>query len=83
MHPGLVPGIAVEEQRHQFGVDKVVFGVTAVAIVAFVAWGVVAPESVANVSSAALTWGLLHFGWLFNVLPVSYTHLTLPTNREV
>lgn len=70
MHPGLVPGIAVEEQRHQFGVDKVVFGVTAVAIVAFVAWGVVAPESVANVSSAALTWGLLHFGWLFNVLLV-------------
>ena len=70
MHPGLVPGIAVEEQRHQFGIDKAVFGVTAVAIVAFVVWGVIAPESVANVSSAALTWGLLHFGWLFNVLLV-------------
>ena len=39
MHPGLVPGISVEESRHNFGVDKVVFGVTAAAILAFVIWG--------------------------------------------
>ena len=68
MHPGLVPGIAIEENRYRFGIDKVVFGVTAVAILAFVAWGVTNPQQVAAVSGDMLTWGLRHFGWLFNVL---------------
>lgn len=70
IHPGLVPGIAIEENRYRFGLDKVVFGVTAVAILAFVAWGMTNPQQVADVSSEMLTWGLRHFGWLFNVLLV-------------
>lgn len=40
LHPGLVPGISVDEQRQRFGVDRVVFFTTATIIIAFIAWGV-------------------------------------------
>ena len=39
-------------------------------IIAFVIWGVTSPETVSSVSSAALSWGLENFGWLFNVILV-------------
>lgn len=66
LHPGLVPGISVEEQRNRFGLDKVVFGITAVLMVSFITWGVTSPESVGSVSSTMFTWALEHFGWLLN-----------------
>ena len=68
MHPGLIRGISVEEQRYEFGVDKVVFGVAAGLILAFIAWGVYSPESVSNTASAAFAWGMEHAGWLFNIV---------------
>lgn len=68
MHPGLVPGISVEEQRNRFGVDKLVFGVTAVLIVAFIIWGIAAPDTVGEVAGNALNWGMYNFGWLFNII---------------
>src|SRR5699024_10000747 len=58
LHPGLVPGISVEEQRNTFGIDKIVFSVTAIFIVAFIAWGISSPESVASVSSTAYAWAM-------------------------
>lgn len=70
MHPGLVPGFSVEELKYKFGLDKLVFGVNAVLIIAFVIWGVTSPETVSSVSSTALSWGLENFGWLFNVILV-------------
>ncbi|WP_255468514.1 BCCT family transporter [Corynebacterium sp. LK29] len=70
MHPGLVPGFSVEELKYKFGLDRLVFGVNAVLIIAFVIWGVTSPETVSSVSSAALSWGLENFGWLFNVILV-------------
>jgi choline/carnitine/betaine transport len=66
LHPGLVPGISVEEQRNRFGLDKVVFGITAVLMVSFITWGIASPESVGSVSSTMFTWALEHFGWLLN-----------------
>ncbi|WP_083279305.1 BCCT family transporter [Corynebacterium sp. HMSC05C01] len=71
MHPGLVPGISVEESRHNFSLDKVVFGVTAAAILAFIIWGVTSPEQVGSSASSALSWGLRNFGWLFNIVLVA------------
>lgn len=65
-HPGLVPGIAVDENRHRFGLDAVVFGITAVLVVAFVAWGLLAPASVGAASSAAFGWAMTNAGWLLN-----------------
>lgn len=70
MHPGLVPGISVDEQRYTFGLDKLVFGVNAVLVVAFIAWGVTSPDTVASFSSSALDWSLRNFGWLLNVILV-------------
>ena len=70
MHPGLVPGFSVEELKYKFGLDKLVFGVNAVLIIAFVVWGITSPETVSSVSSAALSWGLKNFGWLFNITMV-------------
>src|SRR5699024_3258169 len=64
LHPGLVPGISVEEQRNTFGIDKIVFSVTAIFIVAFIAWGISSPESVASVSSTAYAWAMNNVAWL-------------------
>ncbi|MDO5663231.1 MAG: BCCT family transporter, partial [Brachybacterium sp.] len=40
LHPGLVPGISVDRNRVRFGLDRLVFGLTAVLVVAFVTWGI-------------------------------------------
>lgn len=68
MHPGLVPGISIDEQRNRFGVDKFVFITTAVLILAFIAWGVTNPASVASTASTAFSWGMENAGWLLNVV---------------
>ncbi|RNE49617.1 BCCT family transporter [Corynebacterium alimapuense] len=66
LHPGLVRGIDVGEQRNLFGIDKIIFFVTAVLIVSFIAWGVISPESVSEVSSTAFSWAMTNAGWLLN-----------------
>ncbi|WP_110182009.1 BCCT family transporter [Nocardioides solisilvae] len=68
LHPALVPGIAVDEQRRRYGVDKVVAGIAGVLTVAFVVWGIADPGSVATVASAAYDWTVEHLGWLFNAV---------------
>lgn len=73
MHPGLVPGISVEEQRNNFGLDKIIFYVTATLIVAFIAWGVTDPASVANAASTAFSWAITDAGWLLNVTMILAT----------
>ena len=65
-HPGLVPGIAVEDQRNKFGIDKIVFGFTALLIVAFIIWGITQPDSVSSVSSTMFSWAMTNMGWLLN-----------------
>ncbi|KUI48524.1 choline transporter [Mycobacterium sp. GA-1199] len=47
------------------GVDWIVFGVTAVIAIAFLAWGFVSTESLASASGSALTWVMDNTGWLF------------------
>lgn len=66
MHPGLVPGIPVEEQRNRFGIDRVIFSVTAVLIVGFIIWGVTRPDQVSAASSTAFGWAITNAGWLLN-----------------
>lgn len=67
MHPGLVPGISVDDQRNRFGLDKPLFFTTAAFIVAFIIWGVIWPDSVAKVASAAFSWAITNAGWLLNI----------------
>lgn len=70
LHPGLVPGIGVDEQRNRFGVDWVVFTVTAVSILAFITWGITNPASVSDVSSTAFSWAMTNTGWLLNLVMI-------------
>lgn len=71
LHPGLVPGISVDQQRNTFGLDKPVFAVTATLIVGFILWGVISPESVSAVASTSFDWAMLNAGWLFNIVMIA------------
>ncbi len=63
-HPALdVPVDAAEPARS--GLDKVVFGVTALIAIGFLVWGFVSTGSLASVSGDSLTWTMTNAGWLF------------------
>ena len=68
IHPALVPGIAIDEQRRRYSVDKIVFGVAGALTVGFVIWGVIDPAGVGEVADAAYGWTMTHLGWLFNAV---------------
>ncbi|WP_448854162.1 BCCT family transporter [Corynebacterium frankenforstense] len=68
IHPGLVPGISVDDQRNRFGVDRFVFSVTAALIVAFIAWGIISPDSVAATADTAFSWAMVNASWLLNAV---------------
>ena len=44
-HPGLVPGVSVEEQRVRYRTDRIPFGVAGALIIGFVVWGGRSPPS--------------------------------------
>ena len=70
MHPGLVPGLSIEEQRNTFGMNKALFATTAALIVAFIAWGIIDPDSVGTVSSTMFGWAIENLGWLLNLVMI-------------
>lgn len=70
IHPALVPGIGMDEQRRRYSVDRVVLVVAGVLTVAFIIWGVTNPTNVAEVAEAAFTWVTYNLSWLFNVTSV-------------
>ena len=63
-----MPGIAIDEQRRRYSVDKIVFGVAGALTVGFVIWGVIDPAGVGEVADAAYGWTMTHLGWLFNAV---------------
>ncbi|QIR69033.1 BCCT family transporter [Kocuria sp. KD4] len=67
-HPGLVPGVSVEEQRVRYRTDKITFGVAGALIVGFVVWGAVSTESLTTVSKGALDAVVTYGGWVFTLL---------------
>ncbi|GAB3712494.1 BCCT family transporter [Nocardiopsis oceani] len=69
-HPVLVPGIAIDEQRRRYRVDWLVFAITGSLTVAFVAWGISSPESVAAVAETAFYWSTDNLGWMFNAVAI-------------
>ncbi|WP_327682900.1 BCCT family transporter [Kitasatospora sp. NBC_00458] len=56
-----------DEPAATLPVDRAVFGISAVLVLAVVAWGVFAEDSLGRTSSSALGWVLHNFGWLFIV----------------
>ncbi|WP_448259175.1 BCCT family transporter [Corynebacterium kalidii] len=68
IHPALVPGVSVEDQRIRYSVDWRIVSVVGGLIVAFIAWGVAEPQQVFDVSSTALAWVMENMGWVFTAL---------------
>ena len=54
-----------EPAKDAGGLDRVVFGVTAVIAIAFLVWGFISTESLASVSGKSLSWVMANLGWLF------------------
>ena len=73
--PGIAPpfepeSLADEAEKH-YSTDKIVFGVAAVLVVAFLAWGLLATDSLSSVATSVLS-GVIHRGgWAF-VLAASF-----------
>ncbi|WP_159794016.1 BCCT family transporter [Puerhibacterium puerhi] len=55
------------------GTDWIVFGVAAVAAVAFVVWGFVSPDGLGAVATSALNGTITNFGWLFVIAATVFT----------
>lgn len=64
VHPALDAAIEPSATPER-GLDKVVFGVTALVSVAFLVWGFVSTGSLANASASGLSWVMGNTGWLF------------------
>ena len=77
VHPALVPGVSVEDQKVRYGVDVPILVTVGVLIIAFVTWGVIAPQHVLDASGTALGWVMQNLGWLFNVLAICLVLLLL------
>ncbi|AQP46047.1 choline transporter [Tessaracoccus flavus] len=68
IHPALVPGVSIEDQRVKYRVDTPIVAVVGVLILSFIVWGIVRPDNVLEVSSAALTWVMSNLGWVFTAM---------------
>lgn len=68
IHPALVPGVAIEDQRVRYGIDRRIVLVVGTSIVGFIIWGVLNPANVSEVSGIALDWVTQNLGWVFNLL---------------
>ncbi|SDT30698.1 choline/carnitine/betaine transport [Streptomyces sp. TLI_053] len=66
-----------DEPAATLPVDRVVFGIGAVAVLGVVAWGIFAEDSLGRTSSTALGWVLHNFGWLFVVAADVFLALTV------
>ncbi len=64
-HPIFAVPIDDEAHTRNRGLDKVVFGVTAVIAVGFLVWGFVSTATLASASGSALGWIMDNTGWLF------------------
>ena len=64
-HPIFAVPIDEEVHTRNRGLDKVVFGVTALIAIGFLIWGFLSTSTLASASGSALTWVMDNVGWLF------------------
>jgi choline/carnitine/betaine transport len=70
-HPAIAaPPLPVADQKG--ALDRVVFTVSAVLALAFVAWGFLSPGGLGSASGSALTWIESNLGWLFVTLASAF-----------
>ncbi len=71
-HPALEAPLAENHGQGRRALDQVVFGVSAVIALAFVAWGFVDTASLGSASDSALGWTVHNLGWLFVLLSSAF-----------
>ncbi|MCM3662230.1 BCCT family transporter [Georgenia satyanarayanai] len=71
IHPGLVPGISVEDTGARFPTRRSVFVVALVVTLAVLTWAIVAPDHLNDVGTSMQSWVVARFGWLFNATVVA------------
>lgn len=69
-HPGLIPGIGVEQTGVTFPTNKVVLSGAVAVTVAVIAWAFISPESLSDAGATSLAWVTSNFGWLFGALAI-------------
>ena len=62
---GFDPDPTSAGKSHSLPLNKAVFAVAALAVVAFVLWGALTPQGMGEVTTSTLTWLEKNFGWLF------------------
>lgn len=68
IHPGLVPGISVDDTNRKYKTNKVVFFVALVLSLAVVIWAFVAPQNINSVGVNLQSWVVQNLGWLFTIV---------------
>lgn len=63
IHPGLIPGISVEDTDRKFPTNKPVFVVAFLTTLAVIAWAFLSPETLGETGSAMRDWVVLNVGW--------------------
>lgn len=71
IHPGLVPGISVEDTGISFPTRRSVFIAALAVSLAVLGWAIIAPENLNTVGTTMQGWVVTHFGWLFNLTVVA------------
>ncbi|MGW1345577.1 BCCT family transporter [Kribbella sp. NPDC002412] len=71
-HPAIAAPPPPGSRSRGSGLDRVVFGVTAVIALAFVAWGFADAAGLGTASTSALTWVETNTGWLFVLLASAF-----------
>ncbi|TDD14920.1 BCCT family transporter [Kribbella turkmenica] len=71
-HPAIAAPPPPGSRSRGSGLDRVVFGVTAVIALAFVAWGFADATGLGSASTSALTWVETNTGWLFVLLASAF-----------
>jgi choline/carnitine/betaine transport len=70
-HPAVAPPPSAVADRSG-SLDRVVFGISAVVALAFLAWGFLSPSGLGSTSGTALTWVEENLGWLFVLLASAF-----------
>ncbi|MBO0897379.1 BCCT family transporter [Arthrobacter sp. zg-ZUI10] len=70
LHPGLVPGISVEDTGVGFPTRRSVFIVALAVSLAILTWATLAPANLNLVGTTMQGWVVVRFGWLFNATVV-------------
>ena len=71
LHPGLIPGISVEDTGVSYPTRRSVFIFAMAISLAVLAWAIFAPSNLSSVGTGIQGWVVVHFGWLFNATMVA------------